>query len=88
MKTTLKIEIETKNMKAFGENEDGSGKDVRDEVEKDWHTYLKEAVRELLHKEDIEDLTLEIFETLPEGVEEFKDLGEVEIKVTEEKQKQ
>ena len=91
MKTKIIVEIETKNMKEFREHENGEGKVMTDEVEKCLHraikTYFKvlETGKGVGHDNLEEDILRDSDELQIEGVEQFSDFGDIEIKVTVEK---
>ena len=91
MKTKIIVEIETKNMKEFREHENGEGKVMTDEVEKCLHraikTYFKglETGKGVGHDNLEEDILSDSDELQIEGVEQFSDFGDIEIKVTVEK---
>lgn len=91
MKTKIIVEIETKNMKEFNANEDFTGEDITDDVEKKLHGAIEDYFKDFENNKSVvfdnfeESLFTDADDLQIKGIANLNDFGDVEIKVTVEK---
>jgi len=83
MKTKFEVVFETKDMKTFTENEDGTGENLTSDIERALHERLTEVLDDYIISGRFEEEVMEdTGEAGVEGVECFDDYGSVTIKTS------